>query len=75
MDYSRIVSRVHSSGRETGKRLAAIVSFLRKRAWKADCLFLFLKWKRNTWISNVSLEFRFNSGPRRRWSLGAFVEN
>ena len=64
MDISRIVSRVHLGGQETGKKRAAIVSFLRKRAWKADCLFLFLKWKRNPWISKVPLEFRFNLAPR-----------
>ena len=32
-----------------------------KLAWQADCMFLFLRWKRDTWISKVSFGFRFNS--------------
>ena len=49
--------------KKLGKEPDMIVSFLMKRAWRADYLFLFPRWKRNTWISNVSFGFRFNSVP------------
>ena len=51
------------TGGGKGKEPDMIVSFLMKRAWRADYLFLFPRWKRNTWISNVSFGFRFNSVP------------
>ena len=46
------------------------VSFPMKPAWQADCMFLFLRWKRNTWISNVSFGLHFNSAPQSRCSSG-----
>jgi len=49
--------------KKPGKEPDMIVSFLMKRAWHADCMFLFPRWKRNTWISNVSFGLRFNSAP------------
>ena len=52
--------------KKPGKEPDMIVSFLMKRAWRADCLFLFPMWKRNTSNSNVSFGFRFNSAPRSR---------
>jgi hypothetical protein len=45
-----------------------------KLAWQADCMFLFLRWKRNTWISKVSFGFRFNSAPQSKCSSRDFSE-
>ena len=32
-------------------------------------MFLFLRWKRNTWISKVSFGLRFNSAPQSKCSF------
>jgi len=58
-----------------GKEPKRIVSFLMKRAWKADSLFLDPRWKRNTWISPVSFGFRFHSAPKSRCSSGDCAED
>ena len=52
--------------KKPGKEPDMTVSFLMKRASRADCLFLFLfpRWKRNTWISDISFGLRFNSAPK-----------
>ena len=51
------------------------VSFPMKPAWQADCMFLFLRWKRNTWISKVSFGFRFNSTPQSKCSSRDYSED
>ena len=43
--------------RKPEKESDIIVSFPMKLAWQADCMFLFLRWKRSTWISKVSSGF------------------
>ena len=49
-----------------GKKHDIIVSFLMKRAWMAESLFLFPKRKRSTLIFQVSPGFRFKFAPRSR---------
>ena len=51
------------------------VSFPMKPAWQADCMFLFLRWKRDTWISKVSFGFRFNSTPQSKCSSRDYSED
>ena len=51
------------------------VSFPMKLAWQADCSFLFLRWKRSTWISKVSFGFRFNSVPQSKCTSRDFSED
>ena len=46
-----------------------------KLAWQADCMFLFLRWKRDTWISKVSFGFRFNSTPQSKCSSRDYSED
>jgi hypothetical protein len=65
-------ARVH---KKPGKEPDMIVSFLMKRAWRADCLFLFPMWKRNTLNSNVPFGFRFNSASQHRFSSGNWAED
>jgi hypothetical protein len=43
--------------KKPGKEPDINVSFPMKLAWQADCMFLLLRWKRNTWISKVSFGF------------------
>ena len=70
-----IVSWVHPSEQETRKEPDMNVSFPMKLAWQAVCSFLFLRWKRSTWISKVSFGFRFNSVPQSKCTSRDFSED
>ena len=61
--------------KKPGKEPDMNVSFPMKLAWQADCMFLFLRWKRNTWISKVSFGFRFNSAPQSKCTSRNFAED
>jgi hypothetical protein len=61
--------------KKPGKEPDMNVSFPMKLAWQADCMFLFLRWKRNNWISEVSFGFRFNSAPQSMCSSRDFSED
>jgi len=61
--------------KKPGKETDMNVSFPMKLAWQADCMFLFLRWKRNTWISKFSFGFRFNFAPQSKCASRDFSED